>query len=329
MFPAADAFGKDDMTDIQVRVAEVRTETPSVRTLRLVSTDGTQLGPYPAGAHVDVVGPTGIRRQYSLCNPPADIGTLLIAVKREPDSRGGSLALHTVVEGDALSIGEPRNLVSVADEADRHLLVAGGIGITPLLSMAYELHRRAEDFELLYFARSAGECAFLRLLCEEVTFRDRVEVRLGVPRDEQLPLVEAAIARLTARSHVYTCGPEGFMAQVLAAAEPVVGGHVHVEHFEAAEADTSQDTAFAVELDTGEIFEVPAHRSILSVLTENGVDVAKSCEEGICGSCVSGVLDGVPDHRDNCLSVSDKAAGDQIALCVSRARTPKLVIELY
>jgi len=105
--------------------------------------------------------------------------------------------------------------------------------------------------------------------------------------------------------------------------------NVHVEHFEAAEIDTSEDDSFTVELDTGESFEIPADRSILSVLTDNGIDVFKSCEEGICGSCVSGVLEGVPDHRDNCLSAADKEAGDQMALCVSRAKSSKLVIELY
>lgn len=105
--------------------------------------------------------------------------------------------------------------------------------------------------------------------------------------------------------------------------------HVHIEHFVATEVDTSDDRSFTVELDTGEVFEVPADKSILAVLEDNGIEVFKSCEEGICGSCVSGVLDGTPEHRDNCLSATDKASGTQIALCVSRARSDKLVIELY
>ncbi|MFJ8655762.1 PDR/VanB family oxidoreductase [Streptomyces rochei] len=315
---------------VSVRVAEVIAETPRIRALRLVREDGAPFTPYRAGAHVDVTGPTGVLRQYSLCSPPEDASSLLIAVKREAESRGGSAALHEVDEGDRLEVGEPRNLLTVADDADRHLLVAGGIGITPLLSMAYELRRRGAEFTLYYFARSREEAAFVDLLERRVEFGDRVRLRFGVPRTEQPAMLMREAAGLTAASHVYTCGPQGFMDQVTAVFEPVVGSeNVHVENFTATEIDTSGDQPFTVELDTGEVFDVPADRSILSVLEENGIDVFKSCEEGICGSCVSGVLEGTPEHRDNCLSAADKASGTQMALCVSRARSSKLVIELY
>jgi ferredoxin-NADP reductase len=315
---------------VAVRVCEVTDEAAGVRSLRLVAVDGSPLAPYEAGAHVDVVGPTGVLRQYSLCSPPHDPASLLIAVKREPGSRGGSAALHAVGVGDTLEIGAPRNLLALADDADRHLLVAGGIGITPLLSMAYELHRRGADFALHYFARAREEAAFADLLEHRAEFRDRVHLHFGVPRGDQPAVLRAHAAGLTAASRVYTCGPDGFMDQVTATLAPIVGAdHVHVEHFVATEVDTSGDQPFVVELDTGEEFEVPADRSILSVLDENGIEVFKSCEEGVCGSCVSGVLEGVPDHRDSCLSAADRAADDQMALCVSRARTARLKIELY
>lgn len=315
---------------VAVRVSEVTEEAADIRSLRLVTTDGSPLGPYEAGAHVDVVGPTGVLRQYSLCSPPDDAGSLLIAVKREQASRGGSAALHEVRVGDTLAIGAPRNRLALADDADHHLLVAGGIGVTPLLSMAYELHRRGADFTLHYFARSREEAAFADLLEHRADFRDRVHLHLGVPRADQPAVLRAHAGGLTAASRMYTCGPDGFMEQVAATLGPTVGAdHVHVEHFVAAEIDTSADQAFVVELDTGEKFEVPAGRSILSVLDEHGIEVFKSCEEGVCGSCVSGVLEGVPDHRDSCLSAADRAAGDQMALCVSRARTARITIELY
>ncbi|WP_433872534.1 PDR/VanB family oxidoreductase [Saccharopolyspora sp. CA-218241] len=315
---------------VAVRVSEVTEEATGVRSLRLVAANGSSLGPYEAGAHVDVVGPTGVLRQYSLCSRPDDPASRLIAVKREPESRGGSAALHDVRVGDVLEIGAPRNLLTVAADADRHLLVAGGIGITPLLSMAYELHRRGAEFTLDYFARSRSEAAFADLLEHRVEFRDRVHLHWGVPRADRPAVLEERAGALTPSSHVYTCGPDGFMAQVGATLGPVVGeDHVHVEHFVAAEVDRTADTAFTVELDTGEEFEVPADRSILSVLGDNGVEVFKSCEEGVCGSCVSGVLEGIPDHRDSCLSRADRAANDQLALCVSRARTARLKIELY
>ncbi|TVT45973.1 oxidoreductase [Amycolatopsis rhizosphaerae] len=318
------------MTNTLVRVAEVTEEAIGIRGLRLVREDGAPWGPYEAGAHIDVVGPTGLLRQYSLCSPPDDPSSLLIAVKKEPGSRGGSEALHTVKVGDTLEIGEPRNLLRIADGTVRHVLVAGGVGVTPLLSLAYELHRRGDDFELHYFARNREQAAFAGLLEREAGFPDRVRLHFGVPRAEQPMLLKEVAAALPPEAHVYTCGPEGFMDQVGAVFSPVVGdGHVHVEHFVAAEIDTSGDQPFTVELDTGEVFEVPAGKSILAVLNDNGIEVFKSCEEGICGSCVSGVLEGVPEHRDSCLSAADKAAGDQMALCVSRARSARLKIELY
>lgn len=318
------------MPTMKVTVAQIVSETPSIRSLRLVREDGRPLGPYRAGAHIDVTGPTGILRQYSLCGPPSEAQSLTIAVKREPDSRGGSAALHEVCEGDIIEIGEPRNILAVDPDATRHVLVAAGIGVTPLLSMAYELHGKGAEFELRYFTRSRTETAFADLLENRAEFRDRVRLHTGLSRADQRRTLDDLAATLTPGTAVYTCGPAGFMDTVAEVVTPVVGApNLHIEHFEAAAVDTSGDTAFTVELDTGESFEIPADRSILSVLEENGIEVFKSCEEGICGSCVSGVLEGEPEHRDNCLSVADKAAGDQIALCVSRARTPKLVIELF
>ncbi|MBB3084411.1 PDR/VanB family oxidoreductase [Geodermatophilus sabuli] len=317
---------------VVVRVAEITEETPSIRTLRLVRLDGNSFTPgvYKAGAHVDVTGPTGIVRQYSLCSPPGDPSSLLIAVKREPESRGGSVALHQLTVGDHLKLSKPRNLLQLAEDGDRHVLVAGGIGITPLLSMAYELYSWGAEFELHYFARSRDEAAFVDLLENRVEFPDRVHWHFGVAPADLPAVLQGLGAALTSDGHVYTCGPAPFMAQVTTALAPVVGEeHVHVEHFVPVEVDTRGDEPFTVELDTGESFEVPADRSILSVLEENGIEVFKSCEEGICGSCVSGVLQGTPDHRDNCLSAADKAAGKEMALCVSRALTDRLVIELY
>jgi ferredoxin-NADP reductase len=317
---------------VLVEVSEIVEETPAIRSLRLVRVDGNPFTPgvYKAGAHVDVTGPTGIVRQYSLASPPGDSSSLLIAVKREPESRGGSVALHQLSVGDHLKLSKPRNLLQLADDADRHLLVAGGIGVTPLLSMAYELYSWGAEFDLHYFARSREEAAFVDLLENRVEFAGRVHWHFDVAPAELPASLDEFRAGLTAASHVYTCGPAPFMAAVEAALSPVVGvGQVHVEHFVPVEVDTAGDTPFTVELDTGETFDIPVDKSILSVLEENGIEVFKSCEEGICGSCVSGVLEGTPDHRDNCLSAADKAAGKEMALCVSRAKSEKLVIELY
>ncbi|TJY66304.1 oxidoreductase [Arthrobacter sp. CAU 1506] len=312
-----------------VRVADIESETPDIRTLRLVRTDGTLFPLYSPGAHIDVTGPTGVLRQYSLCSPPGDPSSLLIAVKREPNSRGGSVALHEVKVGDHLKISEPRNLLTIAEDASEHVLVAGGIGVTPLLSMAYELWQRGADFTLHYFASSREKMSFREFLEERAEFRHRVRLHFGVPLKERTRLLTKVAKGLPAGTHAYTCGPGPFMEHVTSILAPVVGeGNVHVEHFVAEGIDTSRDKPFVVELD-GVEYDIPEDQSILGVLEENGVEVFKSCEEGICGSCISGVLEGVPDHRDSCLSNADKAAGKEMALCVSRALTDKLVIELY
>ncbi|QFS90464.1 Phthalate dioxygenase reductase [Mycobacterium sp. THAF192] len=314
---------------IVVRIAEIQVETPEIRGLRLEQLDGSPFGEWHSGAHVDVTGPTGVLRQYSLAGSPKDDSSLWIAVKREGPS-GGSAAIHGLKVGDHLKISKPRNLLGIVPDAPRHILIAGGIGLTPLMSMAFELYSWGANFELHYFARSRQEMAFHDFLTERVEYRDAVTLHVGVPRAEQPEVFEAIASRTPAAARVYTCGPEGFMDQVVAAFTPAVGaGHIHREAFTPKEIDTSTDTAFTVELESGEVYEIPADRSILDVLEEAGHEVFRSCGEGICGSCVSGVVDGIPDHRDSCLSEKVKANNEEMALCVSRSRSPKLVIELY
>lgn len=314
---------------ITVRVTEIVEETPTVKCFRLVRSDGDPVGPYPAGAHIDVTGPTGTTRQYSLCGPPFEPGSYLVAVKREEPSRGGSAALHErVAVGSELTVSEPRNLFGLAPDAGQHLLVAAGIGITPLLSMAHQLQRDGQEFQLHYFARSREQAAFVPLL-EQAAFADRVHCHFGVARHEQLAALAALASAADSGTHLYTCGPKEFMRRV---AETVSGvlpeDQLHIEHFQALDPPGRPGEEFELEMDTGEVFTVPADRSIAEVLEENGFPVDTSCREGICGTCVLPVLDGEPDHRDNCLTRKEKAAGDQIATCVSRAHSRRLVIEL-
>lgn len=315
----------------KVRVAEVLEETSNIKSFRLQRADGAPFDPYPAGAHIDVVGPTAVVRQYSLCSPPDDLDDYVVAVKLEPESRGGSQALHDHVEvGHELEISAPRNLLSVAGGADRHILVAAGIGVTPMISIAYHLHRRGEEFELHYFARSREEAAFCELLEKRSGFGERVHFHFGLQRDQQPAVLDGAFAGLSAAAHVYTCGPQGFMGRVRDSAASVIPeDNVHIEHFQAGEpADTDSDVPFEIELDD-EVYEVPVGKSIVQVLADRGVEVDTSCQEGICGTCIMGVLKGEPDHRDQCMSSSEKKANDQIAACVSRSKSPRLVLELF
>lgn len=319
------------MSLFKVRVSEIIEDTPDIKSFRLTRLDGRPFDPYQPGAHIDVTGPSALTRQYSLVSNPDEPETYRIAVKREPESRGGSAVLHQLQVGDVLEISQPRNLFEVATDADKHLLVAAGIGVTPLVSMAYHLKRRGESFEFHYFARSREQAAFVDLLERKDFFGEKVYFHFGVPREDQPEVLERTLRGLTPRSHLYVCGPQGFMEAIERLTTPLVGeDNFHVEHFEGSlPTATTQDTPFEVELDTGEVFEIPAGVSIVDVLRENGIDVETSCQEGICGTCVNAVLDGIPDHRDNCLSKSEKAADNQMALCVSRARTPRLLIELY
>ncbi|MGW3956260.1 PDR/VanB family oxidoreductase [Streptomyces sp. NPDC004752] len=314
-----------------VTVTETIEETDTVKVLRLVRTDEERLPGYPAGAHVDVTGPTGVTRPYSLCGPPDDTGAYTIAVKREENSRGGSVALHEkAAPGTELTVGAPRQLFGLVHDAAEHHLVAAGIGITPLLAMAYELHAAGAEFQLHYVARGRTQAAFAGLL-ERGSFADRVRFHFGLGREATAAALATELADAGPRTHVYTCGPLGFMDEITAlAARTVAEERIHRELFQAGDVpDAGPAGGFEIELDTGEVYTVPPDRSIAEVLEANGVPLDTSCREGICGTCVLRVLDGEPDHRDHCLSAKEKADGEQIAACVSRAKSPRLVVELW
>ena len=316
------------MTLIDVVVTDIVQETATVKSFQLSRSDGTRIGTYVPGAHIDVVGPTAVTRQYSLCSRPDAEDSYVVAVKREENSRGGSVALHDLKVGDTLKISEPRNLLRIAPDAVHHLLIAAGIGITPMLSMARYMDVHGISFELHYFARTEEDAAFLPLLRERCP--EKLHAHVGVARDAQDTLLDDALARTEASSHVYVCGPDGFMTKVVAlAGRYLPADAVHFENFHASEQpDASSNTAFEVELD-GETYQVPADKSIVEVLEENGCDVDTSCQEGICGTCIMQVLGGVPEHRDNVLTTAERASGDVMAVCVSRTKSERLVLDYY
>ncbi|WP_435199201.1 PDR/VanB family oxidoreductase [Janibacter sp. GS2] len=317
------------MSLIDVRVTEVIDESPTVKSLRLVRADGRPLGVYQAGAHVDCVGPTAITRQYSLCSTPEDPDSYTIAVKRETDSRGGSDALHALRVGDVIQISEPRNLIGIDPDAGHHVLVAAGIGITPMLSIARYLDVHGHDFDLHYFARTETDAVFLGLLQEKVPHK--LHAHISVPRTDQAPILRKALAALPARSHLYMCGPEEFMDKVAAVAQEALPTEsIHRENFHANEQPSAdENTEFDVEFED-ETYHVPADRTIVSVLQdEAGAEVDTSCEEGICGTCIMTVLEGDPEHRDNVLTAAEKEAGETITVCVSRSRSPLLRLDYF
>ncbi|HEY4298976.1 MAG TPA: PDR/VanB family oxidoreductase [Paraburkholderia sp.] len=321
-----------ERTTFNVRVDSVRDEAHGVRSYSVSRLDGQPFDHYEPGAHIDVTGPSGLTRQYSLCGDPDRRDAHLFAVKREDASRGGSRALHDEVTiGSELTIGAPRNLFQLAPGADEHILVAAGIGVTPLLSMAYRLLRQRQRFVLHYFARSAEHAAFLPLL-SRAPFSDHVKFHFGVTRERLDAVLAECLADSREGTHIYTCGPAPFMERVVAIGETRVAPQaLHLERFaaEPAVGDAAALDAFDVQIaSSGATVRVEKDSSIVAALASIGIEVDTSCGEGVCGTCMVDVVSGVPEHRDHCLSKAERASGKVICCCVSRATSPVLVLDL-
>ena len=318
------------MSTIEVKVANRTCEADGICSYELVRTDGQALPPFEAGAHIDVHLAGNLVRQYSLCNAPGETHRYLIGVLRDTDSRGGSQAMHDHVDlGSVLQISEPKNHFPLV-EAKRTLLLAGGIGVTPILAMAETLAAKGAAFEMHYCARSPEKAAFKERLAG-CGFAAQVQFHYDSGEAAQKLDLPALLAVPDADTHVYVCGPQGFIDYVLgtARAQGWPQAQLHVEYFSAAAVDTSGDQAFDVKLaSSGKVVTVPAGKTVIKVLEEQGVVIPYSCEEGVCGTCLTRVLEGVPDHRDMYLTEEEQAANDQFTPCCSRAKTPLLVLDL-
>ncbi len=318
------------MNTIEVRVAHKRSEADGICSYELVTTDGAPLPPFEAGAHIDVHVGEQLVRQYSLCNAPGETHRYQIAVLKDAASRGGSQAMHDTIDtGSVLRIGAPKNLFPLV-EAERTLLLAGGIGVTPILAMAETLAARGADFEMHYSARAPERTAF-RERIGAAPFAGRVHFHYDSGEPAQKLDLQALLAAPGAGTHLYVCGPQGFIDHVLGSARALgwPAAHLHVEYFGAAAVDTSGDRPFDVKLAaSGKVVTIPAGQTVIKVLAEHGVDIPYSCEEGVCGTCLTRVLEGVPDHRDLYLTEEEQAANDQFTPCCSRAKTPVLVLDL-
>ena len=318
------------MDGLLVQVVKKRAEAEGICSFELAAPAGQALPRFRAGAHIDVhVGP-GLVRQYSLCNDPAESHRWRIAVLREPASRGGSVGMHErLAVGTTVRVSAPRNLFSLAP-AGPSLLMAGGIGVTPILSMAKALCREGRAFEMHYCARSARRMAF-RSEIEAAPFARQVRFHLDDGPAAQKLDMEAALQSAAPGTQLYVCGPGGFMEHVLGTARRLgwPEERLHREYFAAGPVDTSADGAFELHLARQDRrCRVPADRTVLEVLLAEGIDVPSSCEAGVCGTCLTRVLEGTPDHRDTFLTDEERRANDQFTPCCSRSRTPVLVLDL-
>jgi vanillate O-demethylase ferredoxin subunit len=317
-------------TPLTVRVARKRNEALDICSLELVAQDGA-LPAFTAGAHLDVHLPNDLVRQYSLCNAPADAGHYVIAVLRDPSSRGGSQAVHELVaEGSTLKVSAPKNHFPLAEAAPHHLLMAGGIGITPMLAMAEHLSANGQSFELHYATRSRERTAFVERLAT-APYASQVMHHFDDGEASQKLDIAATLGRASAGTHLYVCGPQGFMDAVLGTARDSgwPEDRLHYEFFGAAPVDTSGDGSFEVEIaSSGQIIPVLPDQSTLQALQAAGLDIPMSCEQGVCGTCLTGVKSGTPDHRDHYLTPEEHAANDQFLPCCSRAKSARLVLDL-
>lgn len=314
-------------TPIDVVIRQIRLEATDIHSFELVAAGGVPLPPFAPGAHVDLDLPGRLRRSYSLYGGG---GSWHIAVKREAAGRGASAWLHgTARVGQVLQAHAPVNDFALDETAPASVLVAGGIGITPILSMVERLAEGRRPWRLHYVAREPRAMAFRERL-QALAAASGGELHLHFSADGGRPDLRAIAAAAPAGAHLYACGPAAMLDDFAAAvsAAGITPARCHVERFGAALAPAAEG-GFVVELARdGRAFPVPRGSSVLDVLLDHGVDVAYSCMQGICGSCRVGVKAGVPEHRDECLSDEERASNAAMMVCCSGARSERLVLDL-
>lgn len=315
---------------ITVKVLRKTQEAVGIASFELARPDGAALPAFSAGSHIDVQVPGGLTRQYSLCNDAAEQHRYRIAVLRDPASRGGSAAMHDALrEGDSLVISEPRNHFPLV-HAQRTLLFAGGIGVTPLLCMAQRLAAIGADFTMHYSARSPERTAFAGEIAAS-SFAGRVHFHHDDgPAQQKLDLA-AVLGRPDAGTHLYVCGPTGYIDFVVNTAKGLgwTAEQIHLEYFGAAPQDTSGDGSFQVKVaSSGRSYEVAAGETVVQALAKHGIEILVSCEQGVCGTCITRVLEGECDHRDLYFTDEEKARNDQFTPCCSRSKSKVLVLDL-
>lgn len=318
-------------TLFQVRVAARREEARGIAGFELAALDGGALPPFAAGAHIDVRIDGGLTRQYSLCNDPRETHRYQIAVLKDPASRGGSQAMHERVQAGAIiEISAPKNHFELASAAPHSLLLAGGIGVTPILSMAERLAAAGASFEMDYCTRSREHTAFLDRIAQ-AGFAPQVRFHFDDGAPAQRLDLETLLRGTPAGSHLYVCGPKGFMDAVLAAARGAnwPESRLHYEFFAAALPPPVADGGFDVRLaSSGRVISVAPDQTVVQALRESGVAVPVSCEQGICGTCLTRVLEGEPEHHDLFLTPAEQARNDSFLPCCSRAKSALLVLDL-
>lgn len=317
------------MADMRVLVSSCWPEAKDTVGIELVSLDGGPLPAFEAGAHIDVHLPDVGIRSYSLCGHPHDVSRYELGVLKDANSRGGSVAMHALSAGAVLDVDFPSNHFPMAPAGAAHVFFAGGIGITPFLAMTMEAQARGERCRMHYAVRGREKAAYLGRL--QSMLGSQLELHVDEETGRHFD-AGAAIASVAPEEHVYVCGPQAFMEAVLNAARMagIDEARLHWEYFSADAAQPHDgDASFEVVLQSsGKTITVEAGQTIVQACSLIDVDVMVSCEQGVCGTCITSIIEGIPDHRDVYLTPQEKADGRVMLPCCSRSKTPRIVLDL-
>jgi ferredoxin-NADP reductase len=314
---------------LDVRVHAISVEADGIFSFELRSCDGAALPAFTAGAHVNVMMPGGIERSYSLIGAPHEEHRYVIAVARDPASRGGSAFMcDTLRPGDRITVSHPTNTFPLVETGAHSVLIAGGIGITPIWSMVRRLEHLQRSWLLFYAARTQAKAALLGDIRELMrAYPDRVVVTFDQEPGQTMLDIAGIVSAQPAPTHFYCCGPSGMLGAFEAATADRDRAFVHIERFAADEAPARG--GFEVVLaKTGKTIFVPAHQTILEALLAAGLITPRSCMQGVCGTCETFVLEGVPDHRDAVLSKRERASNTKMMICCSGCVGERLVLDL-
>lgn len=315
---------------LAVRVKRISYEAENINSYELVAPTGGDLVPFTAGGHIDLHLSNGMIRSYSLVNDQRERHRYVIAVNKDAAGRGGSSFVHDNIKaGDIITMSHPRNNFALHEGAEHSVLIAGGIGITPLLSMVRRLETLERRWQLVYAARTRSAAAFLD---ELNALRPNVHLNLHVDFDDERSGrvfdLSAIVKTAPAQAHLYCCGPLPMLVAFEAATADRPADHVHVEYFQAREAPAIEG-GFEVRLArSNRTIAVEAGKTILDALLDAGIAVNYACTEGVCGTCETRVLEGMPDHRDQFLSKEEQATNKTVMICCSGAKSRTLVLDL-
>jgi vanillate O-demethylase ferredoxin subunit len=315
---------EDKNQSLWVRLKSITYEAKDVLLFEFRPLHGQKLQAFSAGSHIDIHLPNGLIRQYSLCNSPLENERYVVGVKKDPRSRGGSTFMHNQLKvGSELKISLPRNNFPLWHEAPHSVLIGGGIGITPLISMAHELQDKNSAWQLFGSFKTRSEVALVDQL-------DPSKVHLHIDDESSVHFLDIAsiLANAPMESHFYCCGPEPMLNHFLELSQSIPPSRVHVEYFKPVSTKLMGESFEVKLLQTQKSFSVGPDQTILQVLQKHGISAPGSCEQGICGTCETHVVDGIPDHRDSLLSAEERATNKVMMICCSRSLSPTITLDL-